>query len=84
MAARKRKMPDHEGTRATVTERANRAISRRGKRSRKQAAASKLNPEAPPAGAAILADVDPALDTESETAASARRATGRDRLTGES
>ncbi len=36
-----------------------------------------------PAGAAVLADADPALDTESETKESLKRATGRDRLSGE-
>jgi hypothetical protein len=66
------------------TTEANRKISRGGERDRKEAAAAKLSPAVPAAGAAILTDADPALDTESETEASARRATGRDRLTGES
>lgn len=52
-------------------------------RSRKEAAADKISPAMPPAGAAILADTDPALDTESETEASLKCATGRDRMTGE-
>lgn len=55
-----------------------------GGRSRKEAAAAKISPAVPPAGAAILADTDPALDTESETRANLERATGRDRMTGES
>lgn len=63
--------------------RTNRKISRRPERSRKAAVAAKLSPAMPAAGAALLADVDPALDTESETKASLRRATGRDRMTGE-
>jgi hypothetical protein len=66
------------------TTEANEKISRSGERSRQAAAASKISPAVPAAGAAILADADPALDTESETEAAARRATGRDRMTGES
>lgn len=63
----------------------NRRISRRPERSPREAAAAKISPAVPPAGAAILADADPALDTESETKQSLERATrgGRDRLTGE-
>lgn len=53
-------------------------------RTRKEAAADKISPAMPPAGAAMLADTDPALDTESETEANLKRATGRDRMTGES
>lgn len=60
------------------------APGRRERRTRKEAAAAKISPAVPPAGAAILADTDPALDTESETKANLERATGRDRMTGES
>lgn len=52
-------------------------------RKRGEAAAAKISPAVPPAGAAVLADADPALDTESETKESLKRATGRDRLSGE-
>jgi hypothetical protein len=73
----RKKTPDRE-----IAE-TNRKISRSRKRGRKEAAAAKISPAVPPAGAAILADVDPALTRESETGAAARRATGRDRMTGE-
>ena len=63
---------------------ANERISGDHERSRRKAAAAKINPAMPAAGAAVLADVDPALDRESETEAAARRATGRDRMSGES
>lgn len=53
-------------------------------RSRQEAAAAKISPAVPAAGAAVLADTDPALDTESETKKNLERATGRDRMTGES
>ncbi len=66
------------------TTEANLKISRKPERGRREAAAAKLSPAMPPAGAAVLADTDPALDTESETEASLKRATGRDRMTGES
>jgi hypothetical protein len=52
-------------------------------RKRSEAAAAKISPAVPPAGAAVLADADPALDTESETKESLKRASGRDRLSGE-
>ena len=77
MPARRKRMPGQD-----IAE-TNRKISRKPERSRKEAAAAKISPAMPPAGAALLADVDPALDTESETGASARRATGRDRRAGE-
>jgi hypothetical protein len=77
MTAQKTKRPDND------IPKTNRKISRKPERSRKEAAAAKISPAMPPAGAALLADVDPALTRESETAASARRATGRDRMTGE-
>ena len=68
---------------AATTE-ANRKIGGKRDRTRKEAAAAKISPAVPPAGAAILADTDPALDTESETKANLERASGRDRMTGES
>ncbi len=76
-ARRKKKMPDQPATEPGPK------VGGARERTRTQAAAAKISPAVPPAGAALLADVDPALDTESETQASARRATGRDRMTGE-
>ncbi len=66
-----------------TTDETRRSGGKRG-RTRKEAAAAKISPAMPSTGAAILADTDPALDTESETKANLERATGRDRMTGES
>lgn len=73
--------PKKDNTRATAGTRPGADDDRNRKRG--EAAAAKISPAVPPAGAAVLADADPALDTESETKESLKRAGGRDRLTGE-
>lgn len=73
--------PKKDNTRATAGTRQEPDDDRNRKRA--EAAAAKISSAVPPAGAAVLADADPALDTESETKESLKRDTGRDRLSGE-
>lgn len=74
--------PRKAAVKADVEPRGREPVDR--ERSRRRAAAAKISTAMPAAGAAILADTDPALDTESETKANLERDTGRDRMTGES
>jgi hypothetical protein len=69
--------PKKDNTEATAGTRPDSDDERNRKRA--EAAAAKISPAVPAAGAAVLADTDPALDTESDVAGKA----GKDRMTGE-